>query len=553
MSTPTTPTTPPRARVQAAPPPPVTSKATKSSNPFGQAAKTSLPNPFAPSHKARAAEAELDLSGIDPEQLVYGIAASGPALDANEVESTDQALEVMVMWGRSVLHVDHLRPARSFWVGEADSKTETVDYLIAPEVLGAQRMPIALVSGGATHLVFPEGATGELIRDGERVVIESISLEPCPELPGARQMVLPAGATVSMHYKGFTFVTKPVRAGKKVAAGLALDWAPLSYAAGVLAMVGVLLGAMYFSPPSVAGLNSDLVDPNSRLAQFIITPSETEAPVPEESTATDGSGEESAPAPGEAGEMGDETSERTDNRFAIPGEADPEDVQVSRDELREAAATGGPIGQILAMTNTLNMPTSPFGADQAVGADDIAALGALTGVDAGRNFGVGGLGLTSTGRGGNYGQVAGLIGTGRIGTHGNCRGVRCTGGSSEGDDMTMPGRPPFSPTAIPRQPTVSTSALSGDVIRRVVRRHLGEVRHCYEQALVSQPDMSGTVSVRFVIGPTGAVTASAVASSNLGSSRVDSCVASAARRWTFPTPEGGGMVAVTYPFTLSSN
>lgn len=548
MSNPTSPTTPPRPRVVAAPPPPVA----KSANPFGQAAKTSLPNPFAPSGKARAAEAELDLRGVDPEKLVYGIAASGPPVDANEVESADQALEVMVMWGRSVLHVDHLRPARSFWVGESESKADPVDYLISPEVLGTQRLPIALVSGGATHLVFPEGATGELLRDGERVVIESIMLEPCAELPGARQLVLPAGATVSMRYKGFTFVTKPVRAGKKVAAGLAWDWAPLTYSAGVLAMVGILLGAMYFTPPSVAGLNSDVVDPNSRLAQFIITPSETEAPVPEETTTDDGSGEESAPAPGETGEAGDETAERTDNRLAIPGEADAEDVQVSRDTQREQAATAGVTGALAALANSFNMPTSPFGADQAVGSDDVAALGALTGATPGSNFGVGGLGLIGSGRGGNYGQVAGLIGTGRIGTHGNCRGPRCTGGSGEGDDSILPGREPRRPEARPLPPTVSTSALSADVIRRVVRRHLAEVRSCYEQGLVSQPDISGTVSVRFVIGPTGSITAATVAGSNLGAARVDSCVASAVRRWTFPAPEGGGMVAVTYPFMLAT-
>jgi TonB family protein len=548
VSNPTSPTTPPRARVQAAPPPPVA----KSANPFGQAAKTSLPNPFAPSGKARAAEAELDLRGIDPEKLVYGIAASGPPVDASEVESAEQALEVMVMWGRSVLHVDHLRPARSFWVGESESKTETVDYLISPEVLGTQRMPIALVSGGATHLVFPEGATGELLRDGDRVTIESIMLEPCAELPGARQLVLPAGATVSMHYKGFTFVTKPVRAGKRVAAGLAWDWAPLTYAAGVLAMVGVLLGAMYFSPPSVAGLNSDVLDPNSRLAQFIITPPETEAPAPEETTSDDGSGEESAPAPGEAGEMGDETAERTDNRFEIPGEADPEDVQVSRDTQREQAATAGVTGALAALANSFNMPTSPFGADQAVGSGEVAALGALTGAQAGQNFGLGGLGLSGAGRGGNYGQVAGLIGTGRIGTHGNCRGERCTGGTGIGDGSPLPDHQSIRPV-VPGHAVVTGGSLAADVIRRVVRRHLAEVRHCYEQGLTAQPDMSGTVSVRFIISPTGAVTTSTISGSSLGSARVEGCVATAVRRWSFPAPDGGGMVAVTYPFTLATN
>jgi hypothetical protein len=30
-------------------------------------------------------------------------------------------------------------------------------------------------------------------------------------------------------------------------------------------------------------------------------------------------------------------------------------------------------------------------------------------------------------------------------------------------------------------------------------------------------------------------------------------VATAVRRWSFPAPEGGGMVAVTYPFMLDTN
>src|SRR5690606_6382652 len=108
-----------------------------------------------------------------------------------------------------------------------------------------------------TYVVFPAGATGELTREGEHVAVETALLEPCPELPGARQMVLPPGATVSVHYQGFTFVTKPVRAGKKVAGGLSWGWAPLSYAAGVVALVATLLGVMYFSPPRVAGLSGD--------------------------------------------------------------------------------------------------------------------------------------------------------------------------------------------------------------------------------------------------------------------------------------------------------
>jgi hypothetical protein len=31
---------------------------------------------------------------------------------------------------------------------------------------------------------------------------------------------------------------------------------------------------------------------------------------------------------------------------------------------------------------------------------------------------------------------------------------------------------------------------------------------------------------------------------------VGNCIAQAVRRWTFPKPEGGGSVIVTYPFVL---
>ena len=46
--------------------------------------------------------------------------------------------------------------------------------------------------------------------------------------------------------------------------------------------------------------------------------------------------------------------------------------------------------------------------------------------------------------------------------------------------------------------------------------------------------------------------ATAVASSTLGDPQVENCIAQAVRRWTFPQPEGGGIVIVTYPFMLTS-
>ena len=95
-------------------------------------------------------------------------------------------------------------------------------------------------------------------------------------------------------------------------------------------------------------------------------------------------------------------------------------------------------------------------------------------------------------------------------------------------------------------------SLSQDVIRRVIRRHIGEVRFCYESALQDRPTLAGRVNVQFVVSPTGAVQTASIADSDLNAPAVDACIANAVRRWTFPAPEGGGVVVVTYPFVLQT-
>ena len=327
------------------------------------------------------------------------------------------------MWGKSVMHVDHLSPARSFYLGEPEGKEE-VDYLISPDIIGVQRMPMVVVSGSSIAMVFPQGAVGEVTIGDQSTAIESINLGACPEVPNAQQYLIPEGAMVRVTWKGFTFMVRSVKAGKKVAVGFSLDWVPLAYIAGVMLFVGALLTAMYFSPPPVAGLNNDIIDPNSRLAQFIIEPPETEEPPEEEEAPSEDSGGTGTAHDGESGAMGDEQAERTDNHYSIQGDANPEDQQMARQEAREQAATAGVVGALAALSGSFMSPTSPYGGDQAIGAGEMSALGALTGSQAGSNFGMGGLGLTGTGRGGGgFGQ--GTIGMGTIGTigHGSGRGT----------------------------------------------------------------------------------------------------------------------------------
>ena len=99
---------------------------------------------------------------------------------------------------------------------------------------------------------------------------------------------------------------------------------------------------------------------------------------------------------------------------------------------------------------------------------------------------------------------------------------------------------------------VVSAGLSSEVVRRVLRRHINELRFCYEQSLPSEPTAGGTLEARIDISGTGAVQHATV---TLGpgaalDERTQSCVANAFRRWTFPEPSGHTAVHVTSSFTF---
>jgi len=94
-------------------------------------------------------------------------------------------------------------------------------------------------------------------------------------------------------------------------------------------------------------------------------------------------------------------------------------------------------------------------------------------------------------------------------------------------------------------------SLSREVVRRVLRRHLNEVRFCYEQQLHQVPDLNGRMTVAFTIGTTGAVQSSEMQTSTLENDALEGCVTSAVRRWAFPRPDDDGVVNVTQAIVLS--
>jgi TonB family protein len=236
--------------------------------------------------------------------------------------------------------------------------------------------------------------------------------------------------------------------------------------------------------------------------------------------------------------------------------------------------------------------------------------GGLTGTEIGEAYGVGGLGLVGTGRGGDPvhtaragapihwedGTVAGQVlaardftgpardvagrrcfdvklvsgedaalslcfdaadleeksrpaaGVGSLGTigligRGSGSGYGTGGGGFGGRGKRVP--------AVRHAKAEVKGSLDKDIIRRIVRAHINEVRYCYNKLLVKEPTAEGKVTVSFTIDATGKVSASSVADNTTGNDDVAECIAKAVKRWTFPRPTGGGVVTVSYPFVLS--
>lgn len=94
------------------------------------------------------------------------------------------------------------------------------------------------------------------------------------------------------------------------------------------------------------------------------------------------------------------------------------------------------------------------------------------------------------------------------------------------------------------------AGLDRDQIQAVIQQNIHDVRFCYEQGLKDNPQLSGRVTVYFVIGGNGVVKRAQVVSSTLQNAQVEACMIEKLKRWTFPLPEGGVDVEVTYPFTL---
>lgn len=327
-----------------------------------------------------------------------------------------------------------------------------------------------------------------------------------------------------------------------------VDWDAQLFHGLSFAAHALILFLVVAIPPDGMAVNSDLYNGQDRHVRYLIKAPEVDAtrvpPWLQRRTH-----EEQKPA----AEARERTRERPSVvRKNIPSPSDRAGGGALRpSELRHLVTQSVQGAGVLLALNSAGSPhlNGLFGADSALPDGAAEAMDGLIGDSSGETLGVGGLGLSGTGHG-PWGPGDGIA-AGPLGTLG--RGGQGPDGGRYGDHVKLPTRRKKDGDILKAEhPDEVRGGLSREIVRRIIRRNLNQVRYCYQRELSMEQDLQGRLVVRFTIAGTGQVVASGVTQSTLNHPEVETCIAQAVRRWLFPKPDGGGIVVVSYPFVLHS-
>jgi hypothetical protein len=525
-------------------------------------------NPFVAAAAAQTAQQAYGYTDVDPNAppgtYTYKLLKTGPEVNPDEVEVPHlAAIEVMIMWDTNVLHVSHLTPPRSFFVGEEQMGNIQCDYFIPSETLGTTRAPIVLArGGGSAAIVILPRTTGTVEIPGQPKItiqdlISSGRARPSSEISGGHEFELPAGAKVKMELEtGLAFQVSAVNAGKAPPMGAFAQFEPAAYAfvgLSFLIHMGVV-AALAFFMPSMGADDSEAIDRDAilRMQHYLNAAAEREQEEKETAETSDQAdqkeGGTGTRAKGEEGSMGNPTTKETGHRFGVQGPQDNPDPHIARQAALHEAAEFGMIGLLnVGGGADPNAPTAPWGREDSLGNDPMSARGNMWGDTIGDSFGAGGLGLSGVGEGGG-GRGEG-IGLGNIGTIGHGAGTGTGQGFGNGHGRLGGSHATRAPSI--RQGTTQVNGrLPPEVIQRIVRQNFGRFRLCYENGMRTNPNLAGRVAVKFVIDRSGAVSTSSDGGSDLPDQGVVQCVVRGFGNLSFPQPEGG-IVTVVYPIIFN--
>lgn len=114
--------------------------------------------------------------------------------------------------------------------------------------------------------------------------------------------------------------------------------------------------------------------------------------------------------------------------------------------------------------------------------------------------------------------------------------------------------PPVAAATPSVDPSGNATAVMGALDKEIIRRIISSsaAGDCLKAAAARAPGSSGRVVSRFVISASGSVTGAKIDESTIADRALQRCVLEQVEQLRFPAPAGGGVVIVSYPFSLGT-
>lgn len=463
------------------------------------------------------------------------LAAGAPLMPVPEdpIRPDNRHVEVALRWGGSVVELKRVGAAARFTIGTA----EKADLFVPLEGIGASPRLFELLRPSGTTGLWQVRFTPEMAGQVRvRGMVTPLSTSGgVPDADGAVSLTLTDEMQVELHLGQVTLEIRCVSRSKVIPLPPLVDTLFINTALVSLASFFSLVAVLAFSVPSIDEDDDSLLTNPARFQTLILKPPPKDdtflAKLRQKSAARQAAKEKA----GKAGGKKEKKTEPARMSSPSPAPKKPTDEQVVAAQFNKLFGADGNAGM-----------AQIFGADLG-GGELQSLLGGLQGANAGNSAGAGGLSLRGSGPGGG-GTGTATLGVGPIGTLGRGSGD-ASYGASEGGIGAKTDRDPVVTQGTPE----IFGSLDKEIIRRVVRENMAQVRYCYERELTRTPGLFGKVTMKWTISDQGKVITASVLETQMKNAAVEQCLARRIQGWRFPKPKGGGTVVVTYPFVFKKS
>ncbi|MEZ4434521.1 MAG: FHA domain-containing protein, partial [bacterium] len=147
------------------------------------------------------------------------VVSNAPLFDEDEGEAGGRrALEILVLWGVTVVDVRHFTENGSYTIGDG----EEASHFVKPQLIPQNPFPLAEIADSVMVVNVPEGVEGEVMLDGKVYAIEELKnagkLGRAP-VPRSHSLKLPPRARCRLKFGELTFLINSVPAAPIVPRG----------------------------------------------------------------------------------------------------------------------------------------------------------------------------------------------------------------------------------------------------------------------------------------------------------------------------------------------